>query len=592
MELASRVDLGIVGVYLLLMVAIGFAVSFFNKSDSDFFRGGNKLPWWLAGISLLMTSFSVYTFTGGASMVYRAPGVAFTCYLLNGCGYILGIWFLAKRWRRSRSTTIFSYLTERYSLATNQVFSCTSLVAIFFQCGIMLLALAKFVSVAMGTDLAMTIIVCGVVIAIYCLIGGLWAVVITDTLQFMVVFPCAIITSILAVNAIGGTGEFVAHLAESWKITVAGEYLSGKAWTFDYKFIFAYMVMTTFAAISGGAAQRYFSVKNETEARKVAMMTLILFLIAPFVWLVPPFCARYLGMGADLASVSRNLNMAAAEEATYVVFCLKYLPAGAIGIILAAMLSATMSTLSSNYNAYGAVITDDIIKRWILKNSSGKTMLLVGRIVTMLMGGIVVVIAILMSSHPGGVFQLMLDFSGVVIMPAGISIFFGLIYKRTPSWVAVVSYLTGLAFGVVTLVAKKAIVIGGYELISAPPTFAQQVFIFGTISALIYFVPGLFSKPAGAYKERLEKFFVKLNTPVSSDEVGDSDMTDAGSYLITGWTTVGMGALVALLFFLDLPMAGKLINLSIGALMTLFGLVLIWLCSSARKKRLAAQRTA
>ena len=74
------------------------------------------MPWWLAGVSLMMSVFSVYTFTGAASLTYRAPGVAFTSYLTNGLGYLFGYLFLASKWRRTRSTTVFSYLTERFGI--------------------------------------------------------------------------------------------------------------------------------------------------------------------------------------------------------------------------------------------------------------------------------------------------------------------------------------------------------------------------------------------------------------------------------------------------------------------------------------------
>src|SRR3989339_425316 len=167
MGLASGVDMVVVGVYMVLMVAIGVVMSLFNKSDSDFFKSGNKMPWWLSGISLFMTSFSVYTFTGGAGLAYRAGTVGLLVYFTNCFGLALAVWFLASRWRRSRSNTVMSYLTERYGVATNQVYTYTHLGVWIVQSGIQLLALGKFVSVAMGTDLIMTIVVCGAVIAVY-----------------------------------------------------------------------------------------------------------------------------------------------------------------------------------------------------------------------------------------------------------------------------------------------------------------------------------------------------------------------------------------------------------------------------------------
>ncbi len=593
LQLLSRVDYAIVLAYLLLMVAIGFAVSRFNKNNSDFFRGGNLMPWWLAAVSLLMSTFSAYTFTGGASLAYRAPGVAFCVYLINGIGYVLGFLFLASRWRRSRSTTVFSYLKERYNLATNQVYSWTQMIAVFFQSGIMLLALSKFAAVAFGWEVDSMIILCGAVIAVYCLIGGLWAVVITDTLQFMVVFPAAIVIAVIAVNLLGGPAETFGKLSEQWNITVSGEYISGQPWSFQPSFIWASIVMMIFASSSGAAAQRYFSVKTEWDARKVALWVAVVLTIVPFIWLLPPFASRYLGMDADLVVIADALKMSAAEESTYVVFCIRYLPIGAMGVIIAAMLSATMSSISTTFNVYAAVISEDIIGQLFMKNASARTMLLVGRIVTLIEGGIVICLALLMSSHPGGVFQLMLQFSGIVIIPAGIPIFFGLIYKKTPQWAAIASYLTGLALGVVTMFILPdnfTFELFGIPLLSNPVTFEQQIFVFGSISALVYFLPGLILENRGRYRENLEQFFTKLRTPIQPEEIGDSELTDAGSFRVTGWTTVAMGAGVMLFALLpNLTSTERLINFSIGALMAIFGLCVFYLAILAKRERMRMQ---
>ena len=588
MVLAQRVDLVIVVVYLLLMVAIGFAVSYFNKTGSDFFRGGNIMPWWLAGVSLFMSTFSVYTFTGAAGWAFRSPAVAFTLYFTNALGYIVGVFFLAKLWRRSRSTTVFSYMTERYGIATNQVYSWVGVAAAIVQSGVMLLALSKFISVAVGTDLHTTTVVCGVVIAVYCLIGGLWAVVVTDTLQFMVLFPCALVTMFLAVGEIGGVGVLLADISANWRIPDAGVDLTGNAWSYGWEFVWAYMIMMTFAGCSGIAAQRYFSVKKESDARKVAALTAVLLLVAPAVWLLPPVCTRILGL--DLSYVSTSLGMKAPEEAAYVVFCLKYLPAGAVGIVLAAMMSATMSSLSANFNAFAAVITDDIIKQLVWKNASEKALLLIGRLMTLALGGLVIVVAVTMAQHPGGVFQLMLSFSGIVILPAGIPIVCGLFYRPAPWWSGILSYLTGLGIGVVTLLLKFEVSVWGVTLLSAPPTFEQQIFVIGTLSALIYFLPGLLIKVKGGFKEQTDRFFAKLATPVADTEVQDSEPTDVSSYRITGWTTVGMGAGVACLALLDLPLQGRVVNLVIGIVMSAFGLFVLWLAAAARRSRLQARQ--
>ena len=589
MALASRVDIIIIAVYMLLMISIGVILSRFNKSDSDFFKSGNKMSWWLSGFSMFMTSFSVYTFTGGAGLAYRAPSVALLMYLCNGLVMIPAVWFLASRWRRSRAATSMSYLSERYGVGTNQLYSWSHLGVAIVQGGVQLLALGKFVSVAMGTPLAPTIMACGLVIALYCLIGGLWAVVVTDTLQFMVLFPCALIVLFLGLYEIGDLSRLATDApAGFWNI---------RTQEFDWAYLLAYMVMMFFAMSSGPAAQRFFSVKNEKEARKVAILTMVLLVLAPVIWLAPPIIARIIDI--DLTKITIGLN--APQEAAYVAFCMKFLPAGAMGIMLSAMLAATMSSLSSTFNNYAAVITEDIIRQVFWKNANKKTLLLIGRIVTLVLGVLVVIAAIMQAEVKGGVFLLMMTISGTVIVPAGVPIVCGLFYRRTPRWAGLASYGSGLVIGVGYLVLSKwttlldngvafSVLGKTITLLDKDITFTQQVFVIGSLSALIYFVPGLLTKAGEAYKKSLDTFFRKVSTPVTPEEVGDTEYTDTGSYRITGWTTVFMGLAVMALFFLDLSLKGKLINLSIGSLIALFGAGIIVACSYAQRlKKSAAQ---
>lgn len=564
MVLASRVDIAVIAVYMLLMVVVGVLLSFFNRDDSDFFKSANKMPWWLAGFSLFMSSFSVWTFTGAAGVAYRAPGAAVAMYLSTAVGMIFGVWFLAGLWRRSRAKTIMSYLSERYGVSTNQTYSWTLLLAQLVQSGIQLLALGKFVSVAMGTDLNLTIIVCGLVISFYCLIGGLWAVVVTDTLQFIVLFAGALVVMILGLFEIGGLAPLFTEVPQGfWQVQTQ---------EFDWSYVLAFGVMMVFAMNSGALSQRYFSVKDEKEARKVALLTMFLLTMAPLVWFLPPIFTRILGL--DLASITLGLN--APEEAAYVAFCLHILPHGAIGIMLAAMLAATMSSLSSVFNAYSAVITEDIIKQIFWKKASPRMLLFIGRLTTLVFGALVIAAALAQSRAIGGVFRLMMTYSGVVIIPSGLPIVIGLFYRATPWWSGIASYLTGVCVGVLFLVLKTDI------------TFTQQVFAIGGVSAFIYFLPGVFVKPRGEYKKALEKFFAKLATPVSREEIGDTRATDVGSYRITGWATVGMGAAAACLALLDLSWSGRLINLAIGALIASFGALLLVACKLAVRKAVAS----
>ncbi len=564
MALASRLDFVVIGVYMALMLLVGVLLSYYNKTDSDFFKSGNKLPWWLSGISLFMSMFSVWTFTGAAGLAWRAPGVAVVMYLTNSLVVAAFAWFLAGRWRRTRSVTIMSYLSERYGVSTNQLYSWSHLAASVVQSGVQLLALGTFISVAIGADLTATIVISGLVITVYCFIGGLWAVVVTDTLQFIVLFACAMVVMVIGINEIGGLEGFVSRAPEGWWRINAGDY--------SWAYILAYSVIMFFAFGSGAPAQRYFSVRDEREARKTALVTMVLFGFSPALFFIPPIAARLTGL--DLSQVSIGLNTP--EEAAYIGFCLKYLPHGALGVMLSAMLAATMSSLSSTFNAYAGVITEDLIRQVFWKKASGRKLLLLGRAMTAVFGLLIIASAVVQSRSNHGVFELMMAFSGVVLVPAGVPVVIGLFYRRTPSWAAIASYSTGLALGLL------------YLRFGTEPTFTQQVFVIGGISTLIYFLPGFFLKPKGAYREQLDRLFTKLATPVSPDEVGDSSRTDLGSFRITGWITLAMGVMGMALALTGQSARDSLVNLGVGGLIFLIGAGMLggsWIARRIRASR-------
>ena len=123
MKTVTAVDYAVIAIYMLLMVGIGVYAARFNKNASDYFRGANRIPWLVAGLSSFMSGFSAWTFTGAAGLAYRSGLVAILIYVGNALTFLLGYWLFAVRWRRARISTVMEYLVERYDERTRQVFS-------------------------------------------------------------------------------------------------------------------------------------------------------------------------------------------------------------------------------------------------------------------------------------------------------------------------------------------------------------------------------------------------------------------------------------------------------------------------------------
>src|SRR5881227_1200360 len=129
-QTANVIDYLVIGGYCLLMVLFGLYVARFNRSAAEYFRGGNRIPWLVAGLSSFMAGFSAWTFTGAAGVAYRAGIAATGLYVGNAASFLLGYFVFARRWRRSRVTTVMEYLSDRFNPVTHQTFSW---VTIFFQ---------------------------------------------------------------------------------------------------------------------------------------------------------------------------------------------------------------------------------------------------------------------------------------------------------------------------------------------------------------------------------------------------------------------------------------------------------------------------
>ena len=156
---ANNVDYTVIGLYALLMVVVGLYVMRFNRGAAEYFRGGSRIPWLVAGLSCFMSGFSAWTFTGAAGVAYRSGIAATGMYIGNALSFLLGYMVFAVRWRRSRITTVMEYLSGRFNPTTHQVFSWTTILFQLFTSASTLYGLSVFVSSACGFPVTWTIIV-------------------------------------------------------------------------------------------------------------------------------------------------------------------------------------------------------------------------------------------------------------------------------------------------------------------------------------------------------------------------------------------------------------------------------------------------
>jgi SSS family transporter len=522
MKAVAAIDYAVIATYMALMLGIGFYAARFNKDATDYFRGGNRIPWLVAGLSSFMSGFSAWTFTGAAGLAYQKGIVAILLYLGNAATFLLGYWVFAVRWRRARISTVMEYLVERFDERTRQAFSWTTVFFQLFTGASMLYGLGLFVASTCRWPLVWTIAGSGAVILAYCVVGGLWAVVITDFLQAVILMPFTLVMLFASLARVGGLGGLVSGLPPELKsLALPGD--------FGWLYVGCWTLMVSFGYNTAAMAQRYFSVDDERSARKVALLCFALFVVGAFIWFVPPLAMRVIY--PDLKAVWPAL--ANPHEASYAVAALTLLPTGLVGIMLAAMFSATMSSLSGLFNLHAAVLSKDIYQTLFARRTGERELLVVGWIATFAVGATMTALAMGMAARGQSIFGVMLTFNTVMSLAYGPPALLGLVVKRTPSWSGLLSFAVGLALGC------YGAFVGGWGLV-------QSVLIVIPASTASFFISGLFDRPT----ERREGLFRRLETPVDvARELRAGSDPTAEVFRFLARATAGVGLASLLLVF-------------------------------------------
>jgi solute:Na+ symporter, SSS family len=549
MRSVNAVDYGVIGVYAMLMVFVGLYVMRFNRTAAEYFRGGSRIPWLVAGLSCFMAGFSAWTFTGAAGVAYRAGIAATGLYIGNALSFLLGYFVFAKRWRRSRITTVMEYLTGRFNRATHQTFSWTTILFQLFTSASTLYGLSLFVSSACGFPVTWTILGAGAIIVFYCVLGGLWAVVVTDFLQASILMPFCLVLVITSLARVGGVTGLIHGLPPEMKTM----HISGE---FGWIYLVSWTIMVAFGYNTSAMAQRYFSVDDERSARKVALLCCGLFFAGAFLWFIPPMAMRV--VYPDLHAVWPSLTHP--DEAAYAVASLTLLPHGLIGVMLAAMFSATMANLSAQFNLKSGILTKDVYQA-LFRNSAGEhELLVVGWITTALVGGATTLLAAIMAASGKSIFQIMLTFNTLISLAYGPPALLGLVVRRTPPWSGLASFAVGLVMGLLGAFVYH------WSLI-------QQVEYIIPASFGIFFLSMLFDRGDTPGRARL---FKNLNTPVNvAEELKDSPDYTAPVFRFLSRTIAGIGLLSLLLLF-TAPADQRMTVLWFGILTVSIGGSLHW----------------
>ena len=577
-EISNIEYLVIIG-YLVLIAVVGIVFKKFSSDTDDYFKSGSKGSWWLVGSSAFMSAFSAWTFTGAAGVAFESGFSVMIIFLGNAFGFFLNFLFLGPWLRQMRVTTFPEAISKRFGEKTRMFYALFEVPIRILYAAMALYGLGIFCSAVFGYNIYQVILVCGVVVLFYSATGGRWAVMATDFLQGLILIPLTLLIAILCVRELGGIDSMFQQiesqgLSEEFSL-INNSVLFGGAYTWGWASAMVTKGFLVFNSMYAGP--RYFSVKDGREARKAALLASFLFLVGGLVWFLPPITARLL-----FAEEVMALGISKPAEAAYAIASINLLPAGLIGLIVVAILTATMSSMDTGLNTNVAILIKDIYpkvsRRFKWKPKSESELLRYGRAYTWLMGVVIIMIALYLAQQKGkGIFEIMLDIGALLMTPIQIPLMWGLFVKRTPSWAALFSI--GCAF-IVSLLAFVDVPLSTFGFAEGTKWTFQFKF-FGVLAAgSLGFLMSIPFAPAkgSVHRDMVDTFIKTMKTPIDFEaEVGVGN--DLAQLKTIGWFGAAIAMFIALMLFIPNPLEGRMAILVLALVIGSVSLLMIRLGS-------------
>ena len=385
----------VLALYLVAMLGMGIYFMRRENGADDFFKGGGRIPWWAAGISIYATMLSAITYMAIPAKAYATD---WTYYPMLWMIPIVGfpvIWYYLPYFRRSKAASAYAILEERFNTATRLMASTLFCIFMVARMALVMYLPSLALTAVTGIDIYLCIILMGLVTIIYCTMGGVEAVIWGDVVQGCILVGGAIFAALyLWGNTEGG-------FSGAWQIAVDNDKLQLFVWSWDYRRV------TFWVAILGGGLannlisytsdqtviQRYMTTKDEKSAGRSILVNgfMSVFISVAFYFIGTGLYTFYKTHPASLDITMQQ------GDAIFPFFMMSQMPAGIAGLLIAAIFAATMSTISSNINSVSTAFSVDFIQRF-RPSIKDAALLRVARWTCIVSGMIGLVIALLMAT--------------------------------------------------------------------------------------------------------------------------------------------------------------------------------------------------
>ena len=398
--LLSTLDWGIIIAFFVISLGIGlWTARSAGKSVNDFFLSGRNMPWWLLGISMVATTFSADT-PNLVTDIVRTNGVSgnwvWWAFLLTG---MLTVFVYAKLWRRSEVLTDLEFYELRYSgkgAAFLRGFRALYL-GVFFNIMIMAtvcLAAIKIGGVLLGFSPVETLFLAATITVIYSSMGGLKGVIITDFFQFILAMAATLGAAVILIDLpqVGGLEALISHPDVMPKLDLIPDISEGEVFLVLFIIPIAlqwWSVWYPGAEPGGGGyiAQRMLSAKDEKNAIWATLLfNFMHYAVRPWPWILVALASVIVFPTLDsIQAAFPDLDPSVIGHDLAYPAMMSFLPSGLLGLLLASLIAAFMSTLSSHLNWGSSYVVHDFYRRFVEPEATEKKLVAIGRITTIVL---------------------------------------------------------------------------------------------------------------------------------------------------------------------------------------------------------------
>lgn len=375
-------------------VIFGAAFFFKNKTSDQFTSGGGKLPAWVVGMSIFATFVSSISFLALPGKAFMSNWNAFVFSLSIPFASILAVKFFVPLYRSLGSISAYNYLEIRFGAWARIYASTCYMLTQLMRTGAILLLLALPLNALFGWNVKTVIIVTGIAITIYSMLGGIQAVIWTDAIQGIILIVGAVVCAVILTfsmpegpmqifdiaiaNNKFSLGSFGTSLADStfWVVLIYGLFINLQNYGIDQNFV-----------------QRYMTTSSEKEAKSSAMFGSLLYVPVSIVFFyIGTALYSYYTAQPDL--LPAELKIPGAGDKVFPYFIAKGLPVGITGLLIASIFAAGMSTVATSINSTSTIILTDYYKRYFNKDAQEKSSMKILYSSSLIFGVVSIIIAV------------------------------------------------------------------------------------------------------------------------------------------------------------------------------------------------------